>query len=268
MMARKKTISSKRLRNRQTDRNESKRFASKISLAMVVVGATIGLVAVANKWIAREGLHTIVIKGNLVLDTSEVLAQSDIPDSVRLKALDLEEIEKRLSAHPFVAKAVAWEGGNGSLVLEVEERIPVVVAIVDGKPLYLDQQGVALPFRFGVASPDVPLLIGIFADGEIDSLKALEAIGVVETLRGYSDLLYRRIAEVHRSDDGVYTFRLTDNGVPVIAGLAGEIGPRLPKLEAFLTEVLPYKGAHSLRSVDLRWRGQVVVRWKEERKVT
>ena len=267
-MAKRKNIAKRGAKKRQADRSESRQFASKISLGIVVVGGIIGLIAVANKWTAREHLQTVVVRGNLVLDTSEVLTQADLPDSIRLKAIDLEEIETRLSAHPFISNAVAWERGNGGLVLEVEERAPVAATIVEGKPLYLDLQGIALPFRFGVASPDVPLLLGIFNSGEIDSLKTLEAIDVVETLRGYGGLLYKRIAEVRRRDDGVYTFTLTDNGVSVIAGMVDEIGPRLPKLEAFLNEVLPYRGAQRLSLIDLRWEGQVVVRWKNEQKVT
>ena len=267
-MAKKKTISKKKSAKRQSDRGETRRFASKISTGIIVVGGMIGLIAVANKWTAREQLQSVMVKGNLVLDTAEVLEQADIPDSIRVKAVDLDEVEERLSAHPFISGAVAWEGGTGSLVLEVEERAPVVATLIDGKPVYLDAQGVLLPFRFGVASPDVPLLRGVIADGVVDSAKGMEAIGVVETLRNYNDLLYKRIAEVHCSDDDIYTFRLTDNGVPVIAGRADEIRSRLPKLEAFLRDVVPYRGANQLRSVDLRWRGQVVVRWKSTQKVT
>lgn len=246
----------------KSNRSESRRFASKVSFGIIVVGAMIALVAVANKWTAREELRSIIIEGNLVLDTTEVLKQAALSDSVSVKSIDLEEVEERLIAHPFIAGAVAWEGGSGSLVLEVKERAPLAVTIIGDEPVYLDAQAVPLPYRFGIAAPDVPVLGGMETDGVLDSSKVMEAMEVANTLRNYNDLLYRQIAEIRRDDEGVYTLRLTDGGVPVIAGEPEDIAPRLPKLEAFLEQVVAHRGAGELRQIDLRWSGQVVVRPK------
>ncbi|MCB0713672.1 MAG: FtsQ-type POTRA domain-containing protein [Ignavibacteriae bacterium] len=261
-MKKRKTRSRKLTKKERMARAESRRFASKVSLGIILIGAAVGLVAVANKWIARERLESIIVKGNLVLDTAEILKQAALPDSVRVKAVDLEEVEERLSAHPFIAHANAWEGGSGSLVLEVEERAPVAVTIIKGEPIYLDAAATPLPFRFGVAAPDVPVLQGVASADGIDSVKVMEAIEVATIVREYSDLLYQRVAEVHRGGDGLYSFTLTESGVPVLVGTKDEILPRLPKLEIFLAEVLSRRGSGQLRQIDLRWNDQVVVKWK------
>ena len=261
-MKKKTTRSRKLTKKERAARAESRRFASKVSFGIIVVGAMIGLVAVANRWIAREQLESIVIKGNMVLDTTEILEQAALPDSVRVKGIDLDEVEQKLTAHPYIAHAAAWEGGSGSLVIEVEERAPVAVTIIKGEPVYLDASAVPLPFRFGVAAPDVPVLEGVTDDEEIDSLKVIEAIGVAGTLRDYNELLYQRIATISRGKEGTFSFRLTENGVPVLVGTADEILSRLPKLELFLAQVIARRGAKELRQIDLRWSDQVVVRWR------
>lgn len=249
----------------RNDRAESRRFASKVSLGIILAGGIIGLVAMANKWMAKESLQGVRVIGTVVMDTAEVLKQAAIPDSIRVQRLDLKEIEERVADHPFVRKASAYYGGDGRLVLEIDERSPVAVTVLGETPVYLDAGAVILPFRFGVAAPDVPVLSGLVVSGKLDSAKGLEAIGVAESLRLYNEMLYRQISEIHRGSAGEYTLILTDGGVPVIAGKPEEIVPRLPKLEAFLNRVLAAQGAAKATSIDLRWDGQVVVRWKGER---
>ena len=46
------------------------------------------------------------------------------------------------------------------------------------------------------------------------------------------------------------------------AGRPEEIAPRLKKLDRFMTTVLAVRGAEKATSIDLRWKGQVVVRWR------
>lgn len=264
-MPNRRTTSPKRSpKDIRRERKETRRFATNVSLGIVLVGGLIALVAVANKWMAKESLRTVRIVGSVVLDTAEILKQAALPDTARVSEVDLKAVEGRVAEHPFIRSVSAYYGGDGRLVLEVEERSPVAAAVLDDNPVYLDVNGIALPFRFGIAAPDVPILSGIRGDeGErFDSAKTVEAIGVAQTLNEYGEGLYRRVAEIRRGADGEYTLILTDGGVPVLAGSANEIGPRLPKLEGFLRQVLAAEGAGNAEQVDLRWVGQVVVRWK------
>lgn len=245
------------------ERQETRRFASNVSLGIVAVGVLVGLVAVANRWTAREELRSVVVDGLVVLDTAEVLEQAELPDTVNVDRLDLDAIERKISRHPFVQKVVAYYNGNGELVCEVEERSPVAVVVVGERPMYLDQRGVMLPFRFGVASPDVPLLTGVTGeDGEgFDSLGALDGIAVAEMLRRRSETLYHQVSEIERNDRGEYRFVLTEGGIPVLIGQLAAIEPRLQKLEAFLDQIMSTESGRRPTLIDLRWDGQVVVRW-------
>lgn len=231
----------------------------------MLVGAAIALVAVANRWSARESLQKVTVIGVKVLDTAEVLKQAGIPEDATIRKLNLKEIEERVLAHPFIVMAAAYYGGDGQLMIEIDERSPVAATVIGSTPVYLDTRAVVLPFRFGVAAPDVPVLSGLVVEEKLDSVKALEAIGVATSLQRHGEMLYRRISEIRRDEAGEYTLFLTDNAVPVIAGRPEEIVPRLPKLEAFLNTVLAQEGAGKAMSIDLRWDGQVVVRWKDER---
>ena len=245
---------------------DNRRFAQNVTLGIVVVGLLLALVVMANRWSDREPLRSIAVVGTLVLDSAEVAGQLAIPERASLSGIDLGELERRLAAHPFIRSGVIWRDAEG-LVVEIEERSPVAVAIMDGRAVYLDDRGTSLPFRFGVATPDVPLLEGIADRGVIDSVALAETIEVVRMIREGGSLLARQTSTITRDPTGEYSLRLVDGDVFVRLGELGAIRQRLPKLELFLDQVLLEQGATRFASVDLRWQGQVVVRYREGREV-
>ena len=95
----------------------------------------------------------------------------------------------------------------------------------------------------------------------LDSLRALEALGVVRAIRDFDESVYRQISEIVRAPDGSYTLVSADGAIPIRAGLAADVPARLPKLDLFMrTALATHRGRP--RYVDLRWRGQVVVKWE------
>jgi cell division protein FtsQ len=281
MKARKKNIARKK--DPHAGREEARRFASGLSSAILVVGAIVGLVLVAGRWGGKEELARIRIVGRSVLDSVEIMERAGLAEGMKLSAVDLEGVEQRIASHPFIERAAVYHGDHGTLVVEVTERAPAAMTFVGGAPLYLDSQGVVLPYRFSAATFDLPVIWGILGkvsdtaaaevrEGEkgragVDSLRSIEALGVVRALRDYDEALYRQISEIVRQENGEYTLVTADGSIPVRAGRPEEIEGRLKKLQTFLLSVLPAHGAASAHYVDLRWRGQVVVRWKEREEV-
>ena len=94
-----------------------------------------------------------------------------------------------------------------------------------------------------------------------------EAVDVVRIIREGGGLLARQISTIGRSADGEYTLRLVDGDVVVRLGYPEAIRGRLAKLELFLDQVLLQQGPTRFASIDLRWQGQVVVRYREGREV-
>jgi cell division septal protein FtsQ len=259
---------------REASREETRRFASRVSSVLLIVGAIVGLVLVANRWSAREGIRKIRIVGRQILDSTEIASRAAIPAGTSIERLDLDAVERRLASHPFIARASVYRGENGTLVMEIAERAPVAVTFIDGAPVYLDSSGVALPYRFSSAGFDVPVIGGISAPAavrdsgstvpaiRIDTLKAREALGVAAAIRSYDEGLFRQISEIRREPDGEYTLMTADGAVPIRAGDAAGIGSRLAKLDLFLSSAFNAEGAARAAYIDLRWEGEVVVRWR------
>jgi hypothetical protein len=277
LKARKKNIARKK--DPHAGREEARRFASGLSMAILIIGAIVGLVLVAGRWGGKGELVAVRIVGRQVLDSAEIMERAGIAEGIKLSAVDLEGVEKRIASHPFIERAAVYHGEHGTLVVEVSERAPAAMTFVGGSPLYLDSQGVVLPYRFSAATFDLPVLGGIVQPGRdtsangtrsgetsragIDSLRTIEALGIVRALREQDEMLYRQISEIIREENGEYTLVTADGSIPVRAGRPEEIGGRLGKLQKFLLTVLPAHGSSSAQYIDLRWRGQVVVRWAE-----
>jgi cell division protein FtsQ len=256
-------------KSRRPRRMEAKKFAASMSTGILIVGAIAALIMIANRWDRREDLRSIRIVGRHVLDSAEIIPPGLIPDSLPLRSLDLAAIEKGVAAHPFIESASVYRGENGTLVVEVAERAPVAATVIDGNVAYIDSLAALLPGRFGVLDVDVPIVSGIgphVLQGRMTLNKAwaLEMLGVMKTIRGYSVPLFQQISEIHRSETGEYELIMADAGVPVLIGKPDNLPDQLARLDRFLTTVGAEKGMEAFKTIDVRWRGEVVVRGSRE----
>jgi cell division septal protein FtsQ len=237
---------------------------------MLMVAAIVVLITLATRWASREPFRGVRIEGRVVLDSAEVMEGTAIPVGSSLRQLDLGSIEARIAAHPYIEQAAAYRGENGMLVVKIRERVPVAMTFISQSPLYLDSQGVSLPFRFSTATSDVPIVTGIDSVMSSNRLagvarsKAQEALAVVRSVRETDPLLYRQISEFHRQNNGEYELIMADGATRVLCGTPEALPGHLPKLDSFLRHVLSRRSSASADYVDLRWKGEIVVRWKND----
>jgi len=257
----------RRERRAARTREESRRFASRASMVLVVLGTIAGLIVVANRWLARAEFTGFELRGRSVLDSAEIVAACQIAPGTPLAEIDLDLVERKVRVHPYIASASVYRADNGRLAIDLVERAPVAAVVAGRGIVYLDSQAVVLPARFSSAALDLPFLGGVAARGDsssagqIDSVKACEALAVLRTVRGYDAGLYRQISEVRREPTGEYSLLLTDGAIPVAMGRPEAVEARLGKLERAVRLLVhdPQNG-RAIAGLDLRWRGQVVVR--------
>jgi hypothetical protein len=102
-----------------------------------------------------------------------------------LFALDLERVVADVRRHPWVASAVVQRHLPDSLVIEVVERTPCALAVMEGQVLVLDTRGVAID-RYGprFAEWSLPVFRGLDTlDAEVGYERSRRAAGQLEALR-------------------------------------------------------------------------------------
>jgi len=177
-----------------------------------------------------------------------------------MKEVRLEEIEARLLEHPTVKKAEVYKSFMGTLKMEVELREAVGRMINNsGSHLYVDSEGKKFPIsRHHTAY--VPLLRGDFEEGMVDTFSCetiSDAIPVLDFL-AKDEFWKAQIAELVIAQDGQLTLHPSIGEMEIQFGYPIRIEEKFANLMDFYKQVIPVKGWEAYRSVNLKFKGQVV----------
>lgn len=229
-----------------------------------IAGAVLvlGLAVVAGLyWSSSMTVQQVSFEGNHFVSGAE-LKQVNVPTGVNPDSMNLMEIMKRFEDIPYVKQANISVQPNGDLMVSIVERHPIAMLADGEKKIYVDQQGVRLPMVRGKAV-DVPILYGFSATPMSDTLqsKAFKlTANFLTTARGRS-VSDATISEVAWTKNEGVVALTNQNGVKLIFG-KGDFNTRLRNWEAFYGEVVKQKGIEKMRSIDLRFEGQIVTREK------
>jgi cell division protein FtsQ len=203
----------------------------------------------------------IQVNGCKHLQPETVIRQAGIHPGDNILSLDLTEISRRVTAHPWVASAVIAREIPDSIRIDIEERQPF--ALVRGREFYLvDPQGRAFVQAFPGEYPDLPIISGM-DPASVGPGRDLpqEAVVLLSALylesRDY--LPWRLISEIQWTPTGglkLYTLR---DGIAINLG-AGDYSARMARLGRVLRYLEERGLQHQLQSIDLAYHDRVFVR--------
>ena len=200
----------------------------------------------------------ITLQGNHMTDPDEILASSRLSEGMHGDSIVFLEVIERVEKMPWVASAHVNLSQSGKVRIRVEEEEPMALLIDQGRTALVTESGIQLPLVLG-KSVDVPLVYGFKVTDNADTLQSASFQKVRSFLtraKAYPGL-YAMISEVMVTDtDGVVVLT-NENAVRLTFGHEN-FDDRLHKWKAFQSQVIPEKGIRSMRSLDFRFRGQVV----------
>lgn len=215
-----------------------------------------GAYAVANAPLLR--VSSVEVLGTKRLSVSEVTSRAAIAPSTTMLSLSPGQVERRLLADPWIASAEVMRRFPRTVVLQVEERVPVAVVDVGGAKLWLaSKDGYWLGPRSDETSGafitvrDVPDLKPV-AGAKIKSPEALNALRVVD---GLSPEL-RKLAITASASTVEKTALITKSGVEIFIGSAADIKTKNQLALRILREQQGKVVYINVRSIDRpTWRG-------------
>ena len=82
-------------------------------------------------------------------DIEKILKNANVyPKGMLMKDVDTEKIEETIRGNEFISKVECYKSANGKLCVNVEQRVPVIFVIPEGKDGYfVDAQGKIIPNR-------------------------------------------------------------------------------------------------------------------------
>lgn len=227
-------------------------------LALVVVGAAFIL-----RWHGTTPIEQIELRGAEQADRAELLALAQVAPGDTLYEADPLLLADRVRRHPWVREAQIARWPTGTLVIEVEEREPLLVAFEKGAPsYYLARSGHRMPLRDS-SFFDVPLVRGLdepyhpVQPVQHSSLRAfLAALGAA------GEETQALLGEVELRGDALWAHTVSGPGNRSVAVQLGteRFGRRLARLAAFWEQAVLTRPEVRIAQIDVRFDGQIITR--------
>jgi cell division septal protein FtsQ len=225
------------------------------------------LVAGANFWKSNLTVGRVLVQGNQVVQTNEILQLAHIAEGSLMYDLDLMKVQRDVISHYFLKQVVVERDLPSTIRITVTERSPVAM-INRGGMRYLDPDGVVLPHSASQELIDLPLISGLPADvpatvgATLDHPDIREALAILRAAPMVNRDLFHLISEIRVRNGGDLVLYTADGGIPVIYG-RGEPAAKLVRLETVWNEFVSERGAREIDYIDIRFEDQVIVRWKQ-----
>ncbi len=103
-------------------------------------------------------LNKIIVSGNHELTEEEVIFIAELSLGEDLLSIPVMEVMERLEKEPYIRQAMVYKRLPDCLVIQIRERIPILLMTMEDK-YSVDNQGILLPAPR--SKRDIPMLTGI-----------------------------------------------------------------------------------------------------------
>ena len=223
----------------------------------LVVGVIVLLaILMAGAWGTRAGarklaffrVRAIEVRGAQYLQPEEIVARLRV-DTLASLWDDLEPLRRRMASHPQISSVSIGRKMPGTLVVTVEENLPVALVVTPNGLQPFDSLGMQLPIDPTRQEIDLPVV----ASNDPVLLK------LVGSIRSVEPQLFARIEEVRRTGREEILLTLSDGpSVLRVRALTGLSVVRLADI--FPVESDLARRQARVEELDLRFRDQVIAR--------
>ena len=188
-----------------------------------------------------------------------------------IDSIDLTRIEDIIDGRSAVLKSQAYVTRNGVLHVDVTQRKPVVRFQKSDEGFYADADGYIFPLQRTYASHvqiidgHIPLAANSGYKGAIEDPKEKEwfrnmmnVVNYIEKSRTWRDKIVQ--ISVDAKKDLILIPR--EGNEMFLFGQPTDIEDKFRKMEKYYTHIIPAKGEGHYRTVDLKYKGQIVCKVK------
>ncbi len=208
----------------------------------------------------------IVVKGNDMASREKIVRAVSISRSENIFFLDYGEIARRAASVPRVRSAKAYPQVPDSVVIDVTERRPFAVAIIEGEHTVIDDEGVILQvsgtdkgrsYDLASLSTVVGLKRTSVKEGRIADKKVMSAM--TSAIKKLTALMNRSKFELEIPGPGELNI-LVDDVIKVKMGDTGDVDKKLAVLSVILKKI-GQKG-RKIEYIDLRVPSSPAVKFR------
>lgn len=230
-------------------------------LALLFVAALLTGAVAAGLWLERTTvIQSVHFTGNLFTSDSLLISVLTDPTDLPADSVQFDTLFNELRALPYVDEVTVRMNRHGALTFQISEHRPIALLFNRNTGHYLSEKGTLLPVIPGRAV-NVPLIQGIEAatvTGETLSHSVSELLVFLNAARS-CEICWYTISEVQWEENRGITALTHEQSVKLIFG-KNEYKEKLNSWSEFYQVVVPTKGLNSFRTLDLRFKHQIVAR--------
>jgi len=238
-------------------------FAAAVTLSLAAGAASGVLLASGADWFGGDApLDSISVHGASRLTAAEVAVATGVPRNVARSAVETDSVEKRLEEHAWIAEARALPLPTGTLLVDVEETVPVALVAVGAPAQIFVVDASGTPFAAAEAHHE-EALPRIVTAGAVAPLEP--NVDIAQALQLTRDLLRFGLAQpvlisiAAEGDRRGFTLRLAGLRARIVLGRE-DLDSKLRELVRLLAAAVPEIG--DAAELDLRFADQAVLRKK------
>ena len=190
-------------------------------------------------------------------DIEKILKNANVyPKGMLMKDVDTEKIEEIIRGNEFISKVECYKSSNGKLCVNVEQRVPVVFVIPDGKDGYfVDAQGKIIPNRNSATNL-------VVASGNIDEKYASKELAEFGQFLQTDEFWNNQIEQIYVTKD-----RKGKRVVEIVPRVGDQIvylgtlenyQKKLRKLRTFYDKAVGTVGWEKYARVNLEYDNQII----------
>ncbi len=227
----------------------------------------------ANQWKQIILVEKIELNGIYILPERDVVKLAGIKFGTPIFEYNLDSIRTALLKNEYIEEANISRNFSGTFHITIRERKPIGSVMLD-KIWYVDEKSTLLRKIPSSIVLDLPIISGVqlepksIKEGNVISYTDVQtAISILTEVMKIDEDMYFLISEIDLNYGKDIVIHSSDYGVPINIG-RGNYSQKLNMLSTFWQKYVVTRGAQNLKSVDLRFKNQLVVKWKEEHQVT
>ncbi|MDH7516012.1 MAG: FtsQ-type POTRA domain-containing protein [Bacteroidota bacterium] len=235
---------------------------------MLAIACIATLAVLADQWHKHAVKVSVDVRGVHFLTDGEILKAAGVPDTAVLADIPLEQVRSRVERLALVRKALVFREPPSTLVVQVEERMPLALVVNAGEcDRVVDEEGYVLPLAPSAVPQTLPIIHAGYAftlpppGRPVSHRRLREALGMLRAIRCCGLEFYHLFSEISLAGKKDFILYTIDGGIPIYL----RDTDRLPAvMRAFRTcwQILAAeRGVEKLAYIDLRYRDQIVVRW-------
>lgn len=222
------------------------------------------IVFLSLKWNEVKNNSPILLKvtGDNNFNNEDIVA-FDFGDKSNLFKINLKTFKENIESKPHIKDSKIFRSFPSKIEIILVERNPIAVILSDNF-LIIDSDNISLPYvNFDLTLPVLTNFkddSDLFVFGEeVQSPSIKTAVRILDQLyKEYSDI-YFSISEVSFNENEEFDIILKNGKTRILLG-KNDFDLRIKKLNSFKKNIEKYDTLENYKSVDLRYKNQVVVK--------